>query len=87
MSCCGNKRTEYVGNLSSNNYSNTSASPQKMWDDVYFEYTGQTGLSVTGSITGIRYRFAGNGDVQLVDYRDANGMRAVPVLRKVEEQK
>jgi len=54
----------------------------KVRTDVYFEYTGETGLTVIGSITRARYRFNGKGDVQLVDYRDTSGMMAVPMLKK-----
>lgn len=50
---------------------------------VLFEYTGRTALTVTGSITGQRYRFNHNGDVQIIDHRDASSMMGVPVLKKV----
>lgn len=54
-----------------------------MWPDAEFEYTGLTALTVTGSVTGKRYRFFHPHNVQKVDYRDAAGMMAVPVLKKV----
>ncbi len=55
-----------------------------MWPDVSFEYTGETGLTVNGGVTGKRYRFKHKGEVQLIDYRDANGMMAISFLRKVK---
>ena len=85
MSCCGNKRNEYAGNLSFSNSFHSPAIPSKMPEDVPFEYTGQTGLSITGNITGKKYRFSNNNDIQLIDYRDAGGMMAIPVLRKVKQ--
>jgi hypothetical protein len=83
MSCCGKNRNAYAGSLSSGNFTNSSSS--KTWDDVSFEYTGDTGLTVKGSITGIIYRFSSKGDRRLVDYRDAGGMMAVPNLRKAKK--
>ena len=50
---------------------------------TYFEYTGQTGLTAVGPITGRRYRFVEPGARVAVDYRDAPSLRAVPMLRQV----
>ncbi len=49
---------------------------------VRFQYVGQTGLTVTGPITGRRYRFNGPGAAAEVDARDAPGLVAVPNLRR-----
>lgn len=54
-----------------------------MWPDTYFQYTGKSALTVTGKITGKNYRFTKPGEMQVIDYRDASGMMAVPVLKKV----
>lgn len=80
MSCCGNKREELAQQLSSTKSTGTPV--EKMWDDVLFEYTGETGLTVKGSVSRNQYRFTQKGDTQLVDYRDVSGMMGVPVLRK-----
>jgi len=85
MSCCGKKREELSQSLSSNTIINSS--PVKMWDDVLFEYTGETGLTVKGSVSRNIYRFNSPGETQLIDYRDASGMMAVPVLKKVSIKK
>ncbi len=86
MCNCGNKRTlfEQQTNIQSgfahykrNHFGET---------DLPFEYTGKTGLSATGSITGKQYRFNFTGDIQLVDYRDAPGMSAIPVLKKLSNK-
>jgi len=50
--------------------------------DIFFEYIGETGLSVKGYNTGKLYRFNFKGDIQPVDFRDANSMVGIPVLRK-----
>ena len=82
MSCCGKKRNEYIADI--NNHAAIYFEPEKMREDIYFEYTGETALSVTGSITGNKYRFSKKGAVQQIDYRDAGSMMAVPILKKVK---
>ena len=84
MCNCGNKRNALAAQPSAK-LSNGAAplpSQQKMWKDINFVYTGQTGLTVIGAVTGKRYRFNKNCDTQLIDYRDASGMAAVPSLKK-----
>lgn len=84
MCNCGNKRNEFARLLSGAvAYEKT---PSGMWEDVNFEYTGKSGLSVTGSVTGRRYRFNHPGDAQLIDYRDASGMSMAPNLKKVRRK-
>lgn len=85
MCNCGNKRNEQIQSLSGDVIAERSHI--RMWPDVNFEYTGNSGLSVTGGITGKKYRFTHPGDIQLIDYRDASGMMAVSVLKKVKEKK
>ena len=83
MCNCGNNRQDLAAGRSlrlGNNH--PLPSKNKMWEDVSFEYTGMSALSVTGNITGKHYRFTQPGNVQLVDYRDASGMMAIPVLRR-----
>ena len=83
MACCGNKRSSWaqasVQPVSGPVYAQNG---KKMWPDILFEYIGSTALSVTGTITGATYRFAGQGSVLVIDYRDAAGMMGIPVLRK-----
>ncbi|MEO6233499.1 MAG: hypothetical protein ABJB11_06030 [Ferruginibacter sp.] len=87
MCNCGNKRAQFAAGQPAS-LSNRQYEPvkDKMWDDVYFEYTGLTALSITGKISGKQYRFTHSGNMQLVDYRDASGMMAIPVLRKVNKK-
>ncbi len=81
MCNCGNKRNI----LTKTSNAAAERKPAKVNPDVNFEYNGKTGLSVTGSITGKKYRFNHPGDVQLVDYRDAPGMMMVPVLKRISK--
>ncbi len=86
MSCCGGKRQTLVQPLA-NPIQNDSTErtslrhAETVW--VHFEYTGKTGLTVLGPITGSRYRFSGPGAVVAVDRRDAPSIAAVPNLRRV----
>jgi hypothetical protein len=82
MCNCGNKRDTITQSVSGNIF--LERNPVRMWPDVNFEYTGNSGLSVTGGITGKKYRFNRPGDIQLIDYRDTSGMMAIPVLKKVK---
>lgn len=85
MCNCGNKRNGLVAQSSALS-SNTGAINQpveKMWPDISFVYTGQSALTITGYISGKRYRFNAPGERQLIDYRDASSMMTVPVLKRV----
>jgi hypothetical protein len=52
---------------------------------VEFEYVGRTALTVTGPLSGQRYRFAAPGARLLVDGRDAFALATVPVLERVRD--
>ena len=86
MCNCGNKRNEYAADEKLKFNSNNNSSqlmPSKIFEDSYFKYTGNTGLTVKGNITGKVYRFSKGDEVQLIDYRDVSAMFGVPVLKKV----
>jgi len=84
MACCGKKRNEFLHNQSMHHQANNSTMGESMGNRyVQFEYTGFTGLTAIGSITGKRYRFAQKGDAQPVDYRDVPAMMGIAVLRKL----
>ena len=83
MSCCGNKRESLKQSFASQVQEQTEQLSTKLWNDVLFEYTGDNSFTVKGSVTGNRYSFNKTGERQLVDYRDASGMRAEPLLKKV----
>ncbi len=50
---------------------------------VKFQYTGRTGLTVVGPVTGMQYRFDGPGATLPVDSRDQRSVAAVPKLKRV----
>jgi hypothetical protein len=50
---------------------------------VTFEYTGRTGLTVMGPVTGRQYRFRGAGATLPVDARDERSVAMVPHVRRV----
>ena len=87
MCNCGSKRDDLIKNESFtwSNVNRIKKTGKKMWPDVPFEYTGNTALTVIGSVTGSRYRFHYKTDVQLIDYRDAPAMMNVPVLKKTSQ--
>jgi len=86
MCNCGNKRSGTTNTQSSGMYAGkqpVKIPTQKMGPDIGFQYTGQSALTVTGSVTGKKYRFNSPGEQLQVDYRDASAMALVPVLKRV----
>lgn len=51
-----------------------------------FEYIGTTSLTVTGPVSGARYRFSHRGSLVHVDPRDSAALARVPVLRFVSNE-
>ena len=49
-----------------------------------FEYVGATGLTVFGTVSGARYRFARPGARVTVHGRDADAMATLPNLKRVQ---
>jgi len=86
MSCCGKNRQQHQGTIAAPPANNHPASlgtrpaPRFTLD---FEYTGPTGMTVVGGITGKRYRFDAPGARVSVDVRDRRSVAAVPNLRQV----
>ena len=73
MSCCGNKRTAFIGSYS------TGGAVQRH----FFRYVGRTALTVVGPVSGKYYRFVAPGATVESDPRDAASLEKVPQLRKV----
>lgn len=59
------------------------AAPEVSSHATAFQYTGATGLTVRGPISGKTYRFAKPGNAMVVDERDAPYFGAVPSLRRL----
>jgi len=85
MCNCGNKRSELSDSTPKklSNPVNVNTNQPGRWPDVSFSYTGNSALTVTGGVTGKRYRFAFPGDIKQIDYRDASGMQSINLLKKV----
>jgi hypothetical protein len=87
MACCGNKRAQLLETNQTSRGLETSGQhqPERPFPVVYFQYAGQTGLTVIGRETGRRYRFNSPGAVVAVDFRDRRALAAIPSLRYVRE--
>lgn len=73
--CCGKKRAELLQTGQAN-----QPAP------VYFQYVGNTGLTVQGRETRKRYRFDHPGAVVAVDVEDRPSLASVPNLRPAFEK-
>ena len=80
MGCCGRFR-QRIGSVGPARPSN-GAHPARRFS-VTFEYTGSTGMTVVGPVSGRRYRFDGPGARVVIDLRDRPGLARVPTLREV----
>ena len=76
MCNCGSKRSQ-LSNAGTTVHSPAIADQSS----TVFEYIGKTALTITGAITGRRYRFNKPGDIQSIDPRDVNSVLSVPVVR------
>jgi hypothetical protein len=89
MSCCGNKRSEYLQQYQVTSTPRHAETPPGQVNRVsqgvvYFQYIGQTALNVRGIFSRIGYHFPNPGSILAVDLRDASGLAAVPHLRRVK---
>jgi len=50
---------------------------------VNFQYTGRTGLTAVGPVSGMQYRFGGPGATLPVDTRDSLSLASIPNLRRI----
>ncbi len=85
MCNCGRKRNELKQQqnvFNKNNYT-VNQQPVQKKEPVLFQYTGNTALTVTGSITRKSYRFNFFGDKQLIECSDTPAMMAIPMLIKI----
>jgi hypothetical protein len=91
--CCGRGKTHSVGQLKPQPVVNRlvnhafvpaqKPAPVSGGAGVIFEYVGQTGLTVTGPVSGGSYRFDRPGARQAVDARDRAALANIQVLRAV----
>lgn len=78
--CCGRRRVQYSPIIPSRTAAPAGSGRHS---GSMFEYTGRTALTVTGPVTGARYRFEGPNSRLQIDPRDSNGLAHIPVLRLV----
>lgn len=86
--CCGNRRAQFPPGIPSFPPPESahvaspvmqSAPPSRFT----FQYTGGTGLTVVGAVTGRQYRFDGPGSRVAVDPRDRASVASINLLRQV----
>ena len=79
MGCCGQSR----GTINTSGTAVGTKRPPPRPRATLFEYTGSTAMTVTGPMSGARYRFDGPGAKVQIDMRDAPSMAAVPNVRRL----
>lgn len=87
MSCCGNKRKEWLKEIKSSpeqeKVENVSRFPASNKPDRIFEYTGDHSLTVNGA-SGKFYFFRYKGYKLTVDYIDSFALMAEKELRMIK---
>ena len=88
MPCCNKQRQQYHIGAATTRPSATSdvapsAAPRLRDTVAFFQYTGGTGLTVAGPVTGRRYRFDVPGAIVAVDLMDRAAVAGVPGLKQV----
>lgn len=80
MACCGQRRALAAagGRIVE---ANQTARPVSR--AVLYEYTGSTGITVAGPISGQKYRFGSPGTKLQIDARDAPSLSGLPHLRRL----
>ena len=87
--CCGRSRAQFLTRtprLPPPRVATQTVGPPPQfarYPGMTFEYIGLSGLTVTGPVTGRRYRFDRPGTRVEVDRRDRASIAAIPLLRPV----
>jgi len=80
MSCCGNKRREWVNaekkSVASKSMETVPAFHSTEKPDKVFEYTGEHSLTIKGTTSGKLYKFRFKGEKIRVDYFDSLAIMA-----------
>jgi hypothetical protein len=84
MGCCNGKRTHWTTTAPTLPAQRHQSIERTQLRTVSFEYTGETGISVLGPITRMRYNFPAPGAQVEVDQRDAAYVAGVPKLRRTK---
>jgi hypothetical protein len=78
--CCGQSRSRVA---TSGRAVSPMRKPAPSTSGALYEYTGKTGMTVIGPISGARYRFDRPGARLQIDGRDVLSIRSLPNLRRV----
>jgi len=85
MSCCGNKRKEWINEAKSSTQQDSveidSISDIDEKSDKIFEYTGNHSLKINGLVSGNSYYFRFKGEKLKVKYIDSFALMAERDLR------
>jgi len=85
MSCCGNKRKEWINEAKSSTQQDSveidSISDIDEKSDKIFEYTGNLSLKINGLVSGNSYYFRFKGEKLKVKYIDSFALMAERDLR------
>jgi hypothetical protein len=91
MSCCGNKRKEWLNETHPSTITNVSGVGSDLAKtdkpNKEFEYTGDYPIIVVGVASGKAYHFRYKGDRVIVEYLDAFSMMAERYLEIVKPDK
>jgi len=78
--CCGQGRGRVA---TSGRVAVAMRGPRPISSAALYEYTGATGMTVMGPISGARYRFDRPGAKVQIDGRDVSSLAGLPNLRRV----
>ena len=80
MACCGQMRAAAAAG---GRVVGASRTARPVAHAVLYQYTGSTGMTVAGPISGRKYRFGAPGSKLQIDPRDALSLAGLPHLRRV----
>lgn len=80
MSCCGRASAAFPKHALPGHVGTRGRAVRTT---VNFQYTGRTGLTAVGPVTGMQYRFNGPGAILPVDVRDRHSFASIPNLRRI----
>lgn len=90
MSCCGNKRKEWLNELKTSNQNDTveidSLTTVEENRDKIFEYTGNYSLKIAGLVSGNSYYFRFKGEKLKVKYIDSFALLGERDLKIITSQ-
>ncbi len=80
MTCCGQGRSKAAMN---GKLTGPARRPAPVSSAILYQYTGTTGMTVIGPISGIRYRFDQPGAKVQIDRRDLSSLTGLPNLSRL----